>query len=115
MNQRVRVWDIVLIAALVAVCFCAWILPRPQGKTAQVSVDGKIVATLPLSEDGVFSLENGMKVVVEKGTVRVTHSTCRDGICEKTGAISKEGQSIFCLPNRISVVISQEEVDAYVG
>ena len=114
MNQKVRVWDIVLIAALVAVCFCVWILPRPAGKTVSVSVNGTVVTVLSLEKDCVFPLDDGTEVVVEKGAARVAHSTCKDGLCESMGPISKEGQTILCLPNRISLVISSE-VDAYVG
>ncbi len=115
MDKKVTVWDIVLIAALVAVCFAVWIFPRPTGKTVTVSVDGQILHTLELGEDRELALEDGTTVVVNQGRVCVVHSTCPDGLCEATGWISKAGEVILCVPNRISLQISEEGVDALVG
>ena len=44
-------------------------------------------------------------VVIEDGTVRVTSSPCPEKICIKTGRISKPGQWIACLPNRVFISI----------
>jgi hypothetical protein len=44
-------------------------------------------------------------VVIEDGTVRVTSSPCPEKICVKTGRISKPGQWIACLPNRVFISI----------
>lgn len=115
MNQKVRIWDIVLIAALLAVCFGAVFFTRTPGTVATVRVDGRIVATLPLSEDAVLPLEDGTRVIVENGSVRISDATCPDLLCEACGSVSRRGQSILCLPNRISIEISDGEVDAYVG
>lgn len=114
MNRRVRIWDFVLIAALALACSAVWWLPAEDGASATVSVDGKIVAVLPLSEDTSLELEDGTVLTVENGEIFVGFSRCPDGLCRDMGRISKEGQTILCLPNRISVVISGE-VDAYVG
>jgi hypothetical protein len=44
-------------------------------------------------------------VVIEDGTVRVVRSPCPEKICIKTGRISKPGQWIACLPNRVFISI----------
>jgi len=44
-------------------------------------------------------------VVIEEGTVRVISSPCPEKICIKTGRISKPGQWIACLPNRVFITI----------
>ena len=44
-------------------------------------------------------------VVIEEGSVRVVSSPCPEKICIKTGRISKPGQWIACLPNRIFISI----------
>ena len=113
MSERIRVWDVVLIVALVAACASVLFFPRSAGQTATVRVNGEIRAVLPLSQDTQMTLEDGTVVIVEKGTVRVEHSTCPDHLCESVGKIGTEGQTILCLPNRISVVISGEEADVY--
>ncbi|MBQ4323386.1 MAG: NusG domain II-containing protein [Clostridia bacterium] len=114
MNQKVRIWDFLLIAALVAACACVWLIPRETGASATVSVDGEIVAVLPLSQEGEFLLPMGGRVVVRDGKVSLCDAVCEDKLCENMGEISGEGQTILCLPLRVSVVISGE-VDAYVG
>jgi hypothetical protein len=48
--------------------------------------------------------------ISESGRVRVTESTCPDKICVRTGWISRPGQSIVCLPNRVVVRIEGSEV-----
>jgi hypothetical protein len=44
-------------------------------------------------------------IVIEEGSVRVLSSPCPEKICIKTGRISKPGQWIACLPNRIFISI----------
>lgn len=114
MKEKVSVWDFILIAGLLLLCSVLWWFPREEGAVATVSADGKVVAVLPLSSDRVLVLPDGTEVTVREGAVFVTHATCEDKLCEKMGKISKDGQTVLCLPNRISVVISGE-VDAYVG
>ena len=114
MSRKVRLWDFLLIAGLVLACFAVWFFPREEGASATVSVDGRVVAVLPLTQDTVFALSDGTEVTVRQGEVWVSRATCKDELCQGMGRVSKEGQTILCLPNRISVVISGE-VDAYVG
>ncbi len=80
-----------------------------------VSVDGEIVAVKDLNEDTVIELPDGTQVIVEKRTVRVINSTCPDHLCERMGTVSSQGEAILCVPNRISVEIVGEGVDALVG
>ena len=114
MNRNVRIWDIVLILALVVLCTVPWWFPSSEGTYATVSVDGAIVTRLSLSEDTSLRLEDGTLLVVRDGMIWVEEYRCPDGLCHEMGKISKEGQTVLCLPNRISIVISGE-VDAYVG
>ena len=44
-------------------------------------------------------------VEISPGSVRVLDSPCPEKICVKTGSISRPGQTIACLPNRVFVVI----------
>ncbi|MBO5247999.1 MAG: NusG domain II-containing protein [Clostridia bacterium] len=115
MNQRVKIWDIVLIAALVGGCFLLSFLPKEQGATVTVSVDGAVISVIDLGRDTVVDLPDGGRVIVENRTVRVQNASCPDRLCEKMGKISACGEVILCVPNRISVQISGEGVDAIVG
>ena len=44
-------------------------------------------------------------VVIRDGSVRVLSSPCPEKICVKSGGISKPGQWIACLPNRVFIAI----------
>lgn len=115
MNERVKLWDFVLIALLIGLCLSLWFLPKEQGNTVTVSVDGTVIAVKDLNQNAVIDLSDGTQVLIENRTARVIHSTCPDHLCEEMGKISSHGQVILCVPNRISVEIRGEGVDALVG
>ena len=55
-------------------------------------------------------------VEISGGTVSVTEASCKNQVCVRHGAISKTGESIVCLPNRLVVRIqsgSAEEGGGY--
>ena len=110
-----RKGDISLI--ILAVIFLVlWLIPKPQGGTVIISLNGEVIKEVSLDENSVIPIETEFgenTVVIEQGAVFVTHSNCPDGLCEKD-KISKSGESIVCLPNRLSVTVSgknKEEVD----
>ena len=97
----------------------------------QISSDGRDLGVFDLSENanlGVLEDKNGSFVlinvdelnsvqsddfwdnliVIENGTVRVTHASCKGNDCVNTGRISKEGQIIACLPHRLLITIIGE-------
>ena len=114
MTQKVRVWDFVLAAALILASLLVLLPRRDDGGKVEISVDGAVVAVLPLSEDGEYAADWG-RAVIRDGNVWMEDSVCPDHLCEKTGSIRKEGQVILCLPEKVALRIIPEEVDAVVG
>ena len=109
-----RIWDIVLVVLLLAlVAGTVYLALAPKaGAYAEVYVDGELYQKLALNKDTEVSLEH-LTIVVSDGAVSVKDADCRDKICEKSGAISKAGQTIVCLPNRVVIKISGKgEVEA---
>jgi len=109
-----RLWDVVLIAILlVLVAFCVYFAIAPkQGESAEIYIDGKLFRSVPLSKNAVIELDH-LKVIVSRGKVHVEHADCPDKLCEKRGSISRSGESIVCLPNRIVIKITgKDEVEA---
>ena len=45
------------------------------------------------------------KVIIGDGVVWMEEADCPDKLCVNQGRISKAGQTIICLPNRIMVTI----------
>lgn len=112
MEQRRRN-TLILALALLAVLAAAfgaqrW-LARGGGAAAVIKVDGQVVHTLSLSEAQelwVGDGETGRNLVrVEDGRVMVVEADCPDKICVHTGAISREGEVIACLPHSLIVYI----------
>lgn len=80
---------------------------RPASSKAVILVHGRIYKTVPLNKDSTFKIFwKGvylMTVQVKSGAIRVVKSTCPLKICVHTGWISKDGQVIVCVPNRVII------------
>ena len=69
-------------------------------------LDGKTVAEYPLDRDGTFSLNGGTNVlIIESGKAYLNYSDCPDHVCENTGKIGFVGETIVCLPNRVTITV----------
>lgn len=109
--------DVILIAALLLICIAAFLIinfvVKKDGITAVVKVDGNIVYMLPLDKNASVTVEGyqggSNTVVIENGTVYMKDADCPDKLCEKTGKISKNGETIMCLPHRVVVEIQGGE------
>jgi len=124
-NKKYRS-DLILIAALLAagaVLCIILMLTMKTGGTVQVTVDGKTVKTFPLDKDTSYEIagfEGGRNMLVIKdGQAWIEEADCPDGLCVNMGRISKNGQSVICLPHRVVVSITDEngttdDVDVYV-
>ena len=108
--------DIIVIASLLLLSLLVSIFVlvlRRDGTAVEVTVDRKVVATYPLSVNATYELNGGTNVIViEDGKVYMTYSDCPDHKCEKMGKKQHVGQSISCLPNKLSVKITGVSDDA---
>ena len=108
-----RVADFFVIGAVVLAAAFIWLYPAlsTTGKFAEIR-EGDRVQKVSLASDSVIELE-GATVTVEGGTIAITESDCPDRVCINTGKISKEGQSIICVPGEIVITVSgASQVDA---
>ena len=107
--------DIIVIAALLILSLSVILiinLTRKDGATVTVTVDGVTVAEYPLSKDGVYTLNGGSNILtIENGTARMSDSSCPDHICENKGKIKYVGQTIVCLPHKLTVTVTGEAED----
>ena len=116
----VKKGDIILVSALLciaALIFCALYFLTPGGDSVKIEVASKTVATLPIDTDTIYNVEIGGKttntVEIKNGEVSVISADCPDKICVNHRAVSKSGESIICLPNKVVVSIEgkSKEVD----
>lgn len=91
---------------------------RP-GYAVRVEVNTEVVDILPLGEDiqkEIISENGSNTLVIKDGYASVTQASCPDGICVNHRRISRPGESIICLPNKVVITVISEketgEVDA---
>ena len=101
--------DVIVISAILLVSLLALLLTfllRKPGAYAVVEINGAVAAEYPLSENGVFVLNGGTNtLVIENGEVYLKNSDCPDHTCERTGKVRYVGQTIVCLPNKLTVTV----------
>lgn len=103
--------DIIFISvliALIAAVALGVLLFAKDGDTVVVTVDGQLYGEYPLSVDRQVEIVNGEGhnlLVIEGGKAFVKSASCPDGICASHRPVSKDGESIICLPNKVVVEI----------
>ena len=116
LNKKRVLSDVILIVALIAVAFAAYLIIDAQKETGDyviVSVNGDDFAEYSLSENGEYSIADGKNIlVIEDGNAYMKSADCPDKTCVRTGKISQTGERITCLPNMVVVVVkgSGEEI-----
>ncbi len=104
--------DIIFIIALVcavSVIGLGFFLLRGEGSSVTVTVGGDLYATYSLERDTTVRIESGEDqvniLVIKDGRAFVESATCPDGICAAHRPISREGESIVCLPHRVVITV----------
>ena len=105
--------DLILVGALLLVAMLLFFLVR-NGQDSATGTDAVAVVTVdgryPLNKSGTFPLNNGSNIlVVENGEAWVSEANCPDKVCMGMGRISRNGEFIACLPNRLIVVVEGGE------
>ena len=85
----------------------------------EVKIDGQVYATYPLDEDMEETIVTGdgeyNTLVIKDGKADITETTCPDKICAKHRSIHFSGESIVCLPHKLTVTVvggEENEIDA---
>ena len=110
------------VLALAAVLLLA-LFPREQkGLTVQVLQNGELLLSRTLAEldeSTEVAVEGDYPLVLElsESAVRVKETECPGQDCRHMGTITKAGQQIVCLPNRLVVTLrgADHSFDAVTG
>ena len=106
-------WDALVVLAVLLLALGLGARPYFAAKSAgeltiSITIDGETVERCALSiyEGGTYESRGyTLTVAVENGAVRVSESDCPNQDCVHSGAISRAGQSIVCLPARVAVTL----------
>ena len=106
------VGDIAVVVLILVLCS---VLPfllggKTESSIAIVTVDTEVTHEIPLDENTTFSPDGGHTyVTVSEGFAYISSSDCPDGLCMKMKKADKNGGSVVCLPNRVSVSVKKND------
>ena len=118
-ENKKRKSDIVLIAVIFVLAVAAYFGIKfyqdssTREPVAVVTVDGDEYGRFPLDQDvkekielpdGAYNL-----LVVKDGAADITEASCPDGICVNHRTVSRQSETIVCLPNKVVVEIQNGE------
>lgn len=117
--------DFVIVISVMLIAFIWWFvqdcLLKKDGSEIVVSQNGEIIGTYSLFEDTelVFDAAEGgcNHLVIQNGQASMSEADCPDKLCVKQKAISKNGESIICLPHQLVIEVrggQAAEVDVIV-
>ena len=102
---------LIFILAAAAVLFIIFFfMNNKSAENVVIKVNGNIVYSAAITKDADLTI-NGYdggynKVKIANSSVTVTDADCPDDVCVNTGAISRSGQTIVCLPHKMVIEIT---------
>ena len=106
--------DIILGIGLLATALCLWLIMQlvmnnsgREGLVVVITIDGEKYVQYPLKSGSTIEVpvDGHNKVIIDDGVVWMEEADCPDKLCMNQGKISKAGQTIICLPNKVMVTI----------
>ena len=89
----------------------------PSESVVVVTADGEEYGSYPLSEDCMVDIGETNCLVISEGTAVMEWADCPDQICVHHSPVSRNGESIICLPNEVVISIQggdEPELDGMV-
>ena len=118
MKKGLKKNDVMLILIILVIAGLCLLLHRIVGaKSADyitVKVNGKIEGVYSLADDREIELNHGSNILkIKNGKADMVSADCPDQLCVKQKAISKNKESIICLPNKIIVEVDSHQNSQY--
>lgn len=125
-KKRNRRNDIILIIIIFAVAIVFGMVQQfgtKEGASVVIMLDGEVMQKVSLMED--LSGENALRIEtaegynileIKNGKASVTDADCPDGLCVKQKSISKQGESLICLPHKLVITVEgaeESDIDAF--
>lgn len=121
MKNRYDRLFLVILAGVILLLFLYQHFAGSKGSYILVTRNGEKIGEYSLLENQTFVVTDGNHsyntIVIENGQVWIDQADCPDKLCVKQGKISKSGQSIICLPHKLTILVqtdSRQEYDTVV-
>lgn len=114
MKIKLEKRDKLLIVIVVCVALCAFLAHQIIGGDGAgkvtVKVNGELKGTYSLAEDQTIEINGGTNILqIKNGKADMTEADCPDQLCVNQRAISRQGESIICLPHKVVVEVESSE------
>lgn len=111
--------DFAIFIAIIALACGIWIrlaLMQTEQTYGEILVDGELYQQIKLGgrEQEIIVLQglvSEVTIEIDGDRMRFISSECFDHTCERTGWISRVGQTAVCLPNRVMLRITGNNTD----
>ena len=99
--------DLILVLSLLLIALSVFLVLKftgESGEIVKVFVDGEFACEYSLVKDGEYALNGGTNILVIKdGEAFVKLADCPRQVCVNSRPISRVGQKIECLHNRVLI------------
>lgn len=116
MTKRIGKNDIILILVILVVAIVAFFFIQIQpssGENVTVTIDGKTYGTYSLTNEQTIDIKDNEGNVtntlqIKDGKAYMFSADCPDQLCVKQNKISKNNESIICLPNKVVISVDSD-------
>ncbi len=102
--------DIIIIASVagaILALILIFLFCGTKGEMVVIRQNDNIVGSFPISQNEEIALGTNT-IKIQNGEVEVVWADCKNQLCKKHSAISKKGESIVCLPNKVIITIEDK-------
>ena len=122
MHMKMKKMDLVLVLTVAVLAIGGLlvynVLGQKEAGLVVVEVDGEVFGEYKVFENQEVLINETNVLLIENGVVNMYEANCPDQICVKHVPISKNGETIVCLPNKVVVTVKEAatgELDAVVN
>ena len=112
-----KIGDLIVLAVfIIAAALAIYFMTKPTGSEVYIYKDGKLLEAVSLSVEKTLKVDEQITFKISGGAAFVLKSDCKGQDCVKAGKISKVGEMIVCLPNKVVIkIVGDGEVDYITG
>lgn len=110
-------WILIAVVLIIAVLFLMIHLrvnERGDG-VIEIQVDGEVYGRYSLADDQIVNIGETNRLEIREHEAVMVWADCPDQVCVHSKAVSRNGESVICLPNQVvASVVSDDssELDA---
>ena len=108
--------DWILVAVILVLAVIGFIIYTNLGKQTagivKVTIDGEVFGTYSLEKEQKIKINDTNYLLIKDGQADMIEADCPDQICVEHISISKNKETIVCLPNKVIIeIVGGEDVE----